>query len=126
METTKPIHARQSLYAFYFEVIKDIGLKYGYNIVLHGSMSRDLDLIAIPWQEKIGDKHEMLKEICELLDGSILTDDKRITFHGREIWIININRRITCKYDGMSVTFERNLDPQYYIDISIIPHQNKN
>ena len=45
----KPIHAKPSLFAFYFEVIKEIGLKYGYNIVLHGSMNRDLDLIAIPW-----------------------------------------------------------------------------
>lgn len=64
-ETTKPIHAKPSLYAFYFDVIKEIGLQYGYNIVLHGSMNRDLDLIAIPWQEQIGDKIEIQKpNIC--------------------------------------------------------------
>jgi hypothetical protein len=60
----KPIHARPSLYAFYFEIIKEIGLKYGYNIVLHGSMNRDCDLIAIPWQEVIGDKVQMLNEVA--------------------------------------------------------------
>lgn len=47
-ESIKPIHAKPSLFSFYFEIIKEIGLKHGYNIVLHGSMNRDLDLIAIP------------------------------------------------------------------------------
>lgn len=123
----KPIHAKPSLYAFYFEAIKEIGLKYGYNIVLHGSLNRDLDLIAIPWQEALGDKDGMIEEIASTIGGDILhesTEERskfRTTFHGREQWVININRRITTKYDGMSVVFENNLDPQYYIDISVIP-----
>ncbi len=124
----KPIHAKPSLYAFYFEVIKEIGKVYGYNIVLHGSMNRDLDLIAIPWEEVVGDKMEMLNKIAEAVGGFVLSEtedqrrDFRIKYHGRECWIININRRIVSKFDGLSVLFEKANDPQYYIDISIIPN----
>jgi hypothetical protein len=133
MSNNKPIHAKPSLYAFYYEVIKEIGLKYGYNIVIHGSMNRDLDLIAIPWQEIIGDKMLMLKEIAECIGGHIMEIDGsggntkerheafKKRFHGRESWMININRGITAKYDGMIPKFQEHNDPQYYIDISILP-----
>lgn len=123
----KPIHAKPSLYAFYFDVIKEIGLKYGYNIVLHGSMNRDLDLIAIPWSEAIGDKSSMLNEISEAIGGFILieSDSDRMAFrkkyHGRECWVININRTVKAKYGGMVTEFIEHEDPQYYIDISILP-----
>lgn len=123
----KPIQAKPSLYAFYFEVIKEIGLEFGYNIVLHGSMNRDLDLIAIPWQEVIGDKMEMIKKICEAIGGNILIESGedrelfRKKHHGRECWVVNINRTIKAKYDGMVTEFIEHEDPQYYIDISIIP-----
>lgn len=127
----KPIHAKPSLYAFYFDVIKEIGLEYGYNIVLHGSMNRDLDLIAIPWQEKIGDKMKMLDRIAEAIGGHILfeteEDRKRFRekFHGRQCYVININRTIKAKVQGMITEFEENVDPQYYIDLSILPHETK-
>jgi hypothetical protein len=126
-ENQKPIHARPSLYAFYFEGIKEIGLRYGYNIVLHGSMNRDLDLIAIPWVEEVGDKLEMLNEIAESIGGYILNEDKenrqlfRVKYHGRECWVININRSIKSKFSGLVTEFIDEGDPQYYIDISIMP-----
>lgn len=128
MENKKPVHAKPSLYAFYFEMLKEIAMQYGYNLVLHGSMNRDLDLIAIPWQEKIGDKSEMLNRFAETLGGFILHESEetrnnfRDTYHGRECWIININRTIKAKVQGMITEFEEYSDPQYYIDISILPY----
>lgn len=125
----KPIHARPSLYAFYFEQVKSIGLEYGYNIVLHGSMNRDLDLIAIPWGESIGDKTVMLNKIAEVLGGFVMQESEedrqkfRVKYHGRECWVININRTIKQKFDGFFSVIENFEDPQYYIDISILSHQ---
>ncbi len=127
MSEKKPTHAKPSLYAFYFELIKEIGESYGYNIVLHGSMNRDLDLIAIPWHEVIGDKMEMLTKICEAIGGFILNQDPenfqkfKDKHHGRESHIININRDIKSKFNGLVHEFVYHEDPQYYIDISIIP-----
>jgi hypothetical protein len=137
--TNKPIHAKPSLYAFYFEIIKEIGLKYGYNIVLHGSMNRDLDLIAIPWEENVGDKDQMIDEISNIIGGNILMSNKCVDNvdgdrfsqmpHGRINYIININRDFEMKFDGLTSKVKDYSDPQYYIDISILPtinEQNKN
>ena len=124
---TKPIHAKPSLYAFYFEVIKEIGIQYGYNIVLHGSMNRDLDLIAIPWQEEIGDKIKMIKMIADVVGGHVMEEedvDRMLfaeKFHGRERFVININRTIKSKVQGFITYFDHDVDPQYYIDISVMP-----
>lgn len=127
----KPIHAKPSLYAFYFEIIKEIGIKYGYNIVLHGSMNRDLDLIAIPWQEVIDNKDEMIDEISITIGGHVMMQNRSvddiigtrysITHHGRMQYIININRDFKMKLDGLIAKIQEYADTQYYIDISIMP-----
>lgn len=126
----KPIHAKPSLYAFYFEVLKEIAVKYGYNLVLHGSMNRDLDLIAIPWQKEIGAHGEMVNEFIEAMDGSLMLKNRRLendkvvgepyttTHHGRIQYVININRECQSRHrEGWK-------DPQYYLDISVIPVQS--
>lgn len=40
------------MYALFYHDLKRIALRFGYNLVLHGSMNRDLDIIAIPWVDK--------------------------------------------------------------------------
>lgn len=111
MESNKPIHVKPSLYAHYFFSLKEIALKYGYNLVLHGSMNRDLDLIAIPWVKEIGDLDEMINEFCDCLGGQLMVqsyEQKNCFPHGRMSYVININRG----KDG--------IDLQYYIDISVM------
>jgi hypothetical protein len=124
----KPIHAKPSLYAHYFFDLKEIALKYGYNLVLHGSLNRDLDLVAIPWQETIGSHDEMIEEFIACVGGDLMFangvdrshapdqkwDKYNVTHHGRMQYVINLNRE--CKKVG-----EEWKDPQYYIDISVIP-----
>jgi len=127
----KIIHAKPSLYSYYFEIIKEIGNKYGYNIVLHGSMNRDLDLIAIPWIDDVKDKEEMIDEIAKTIGGILLIQNRTIEnpngnrfgirSHGRMTYIININRDIEYKYDGIQSNIKEYSTPQYYIDISIMP-----
>lgn len=129
--TNKPIHAKPSLYAYYFETIKEIGLNYGYNVVLHGSMNRDLDLIAIPWVEKIGDTEEMVDKIVELIGGVLVIQNRSVDNlegtrygdapHNRRQYIININRDFKWKFHGHKSVLEEYNDAQYYIDLSIIP-----
>lgn len=114
----KPIHAKPSLYAFYFEELKSIAVKYGYNLVLHGSMNRDLDLIAIPWQNELGNALEMINEFADCLGGEIMTQTHEQIHcfpHGRLSYVINLNR--SGKWNNYQ-------DAQYYIDISLLPAFN--
>lgn len=130
---SKPIHAKPSLYAYYFYDLKEIAKKYGYNLVLHGSMNRDLDLILIPWDKKILDDpafiesewvEELVFEMAEHLGGHVLDHGHDIYTNdmglGRKGYVINLNRQRSydeSKPDGGKI----GLDPQYYIDISITP-----
>jgi hypothetical protein len=134
MSEKKPIHAKPSLYAFYFDIIKEIGLKYGYNIVLHGSMNRDLDLIAIPWVDVVGDVDKMIDEISLVIGGNVLLQNRSVNNlkgdryylmpHGRTVYVININRDFEQKHNGFKTEIKEYSDPMYYIDISVMPCVN--
>lgn len=118
--TNKPIHVKPSLYAFYYESLKIIAKDYGYNLVLHGSMNRDLDLIAIPWVDNTKDEFEMIQEFDKYLTGFCSSDKEHYMFGllpaGRRGYVINLNR---------GGEWNKHVDVQYYIDISVIPTQNK-
>lgn len=120
MTDVKPIHAKPSFYALMFEPLKEIALKYGYNLVLHGSLNRDLDLIAIPWQESLGSVEEMIAEFCEYVGGKISNDAQKDAPHGRKWYVINIYRGMYEKVPGFTERIYYP-DPQYYIDISVTP-----
>jgi hypothetical protein len=108
----KQLKVKPSLYAYYFEILKRIALTYGYNLVLHGSLDSDLDLIAIPWEEEIGSYRQMVANFCRVL--GIKKDDVHVVYtkkpHGRQCCIIDLNRTHWTGYDA-----------QYYIDLSIMP-----
>jgi hypothetical protein len=115
----KPTHVKPNFYTYCFEELKIIARRYGYNLVIHGSMNRDLDLIAIPWSEKLGVVESMIMEFSEYLGASImpLTEKQKYCFpHGRYSYILEMCRR---KFDnGVGVFGD---DREYYLDISIIP-----
>lgn len=103
-----------------FEPLKEIAFKYGYNLVLHGSLNRDMDLIAIPWQEILGSVDEMISEFCDFVGGELNDDCTATTFHGRKHYVIDIYRGGYKQGSGFSrLTYTK--DPETYIDISVTP-----
>lgn len=121
----KVIHVKPSLYAFHYYELKEIARNAGWNLVLHGSMNRDLDLILIPWAKEITKDHlQLIEEFMEVLGGH-LNDAGSTLNHGRLNYVINLNRGgYANDKDGKRIFVN---DPQYYIDISVIPlnYQNK-
>lgn len=120
----KPTHAKPSLYAYYFEALKDIAKEYGYNLVVHGSMNRDLDLIAIPWINEPKDEFEMIQALHRYLSDGISFNTPADYIcgtlpGGRTGYVINLYRGgYEEKANGETVFTP---DPQYYIDISVTP-----
>lgn len=60
------INNRDELQIFYLSVldkIKEAARECGYAIGVHGSLRRDLDLIAVPWVEDFKDKEILVREI---------------------------------------------------------------
>lgn len=111
----KPLHAKPGLYALYFEFLKEIAREHGYNLVLHGSMARDLDLIAIPWTDTPRPEQGMIQQFQEYLTGKLEEIPFTVLPGGRHSYVINLNRG---NKHGEWVRFE---DKEYYLDISVTP-----
>ena len=116
---SKPIKAKPGLYALFYENLKHIALEYGYNLVVHGSMQRDLDLIAIPWVDNPNPEFEMIQDFQMYLTGYKPTEpDYSVLPGGRHAYVITLNRG---NKEGEWVRF---YDEQYYLDISIVQLPN--
>jgi len=80
---------RPSVYGIYYGILREIASDYGYALTLHGSMTRDLDLVAIPWSEEVKPVEEMLKKFQEsvgFLDESPTFEDYELKPHGRRAY----------------------------------------
>lgn len=126
---TKPIHAKPQLYAYYFYALKDIAKEFGYNLVVHGSMNRDLDLVAIPWVDDPKPELEMIQALNKHMTGHITVEGHEKTIYlisnqpgGRRSYVIQLNRGgyRRNKEGDIADPIEFVEDPQYYIDISVI------
>lgn len=92
-------------YAWMIPVATRVARKFGYAIAVHGSMSRDLDLVAIPWVDTASDPLPMIEAIADMVDGRIIRDVKKSP-HGRMAWNI--------VFDGA----------WHFLDISVMPRQS--
>lgn len=122
MEETKPqkpLKAKPYFYACCLPTIQKIGRDLGYNIVIHGSMDRDMDLVAIPWTNSPSSHYRLISEI-DLYVRGIKYDEEcfergymfSILPGGRSSYVVNINR---------GGAYNNYTDEQWYIDISITP-----
>lgn len=123
--SSKPVQVKPGLYAIFYVYLKQIAEEYGYNLVLHGSMNRDLDLIAIPWTDTPRDEQDMIDDFHEYLTGkkAVRRPNGEIYYSvlpgNRHAYTIDLNRG---DKQGEWVRFE---DQEYYLDISVT-QLNKN
>ncbi len=116
----KPIQVKPGLYTIFYEHLKQIAQEYGYNLVVHGSLHRDLDLIAIPWIDTPRPEQDMIKDFQVYLTGMTeVIPNGQIHYTtlpgGRHAYVICLNRG---NKHGEWVRFE---DKEYYLDISVTP-----
>lgn len=92
-----------------WEKIRDLARELGYMIAMHGSLERDIDLIACPWVEDAKRPHDLALAICNEVNGFI---DKKtnptVKPHGRLAFAIN--------FVGMHT----------YLDLSVMPRIRRN
>ena len=107
--------APPALYAVMYPELVRIARAHGYALAIHGSMTRDFDLIAVPWTDQAGEPFPMVEEMKYAVRGVYLhhevdhivkdgkAEDKP---HGRRAWSIHLTEK-GC--DGP------------YIDLSVMP-----
>ena len=107
----KPGPRPAASYALLYPGLAGIARGLGYALTLHGSMNRDMDLVAIPWIEEAASAEELAAAICKAVDG--FTEwDTHPGFqkpHGRRCWLI--------WFKGIDIVLGGNA----YIDLSVMP-----
>lgn len=113
----KPIKVKPHFYAVCLDGMKKIGIEMGYNLLIHGSINRDMDLLAVPWINTPKTHLELLHSLCDYLGVEKYNSIEHYMYSrlegGRDSYVINLQR-------GMEVNGEY-FDAEYYIDISITP-----
>lgn len=112
----KPIEPKAAMFAWMIPHIQTIARTYGYAIGVHGTMNRDLDLIAVPWTEQAAPAEVLVEAVRDSVDGFIRNDpqhegnkyDLRTKSpekkpHGRLAWSIHFSGR------------------RFYLDLSVMP-----
>jgi len=99
------------VYTVLYIGMKKIAEKHGYALTLHGSMNRDLDLLAVPWVEDAEDPEVLVEELREKYDMRAEFDEPKYDKamdkpHGRKAYTIKLNG-------------------PYYVDLSVMPKTDK-
>lgn len=74
----------------------EIARRFGYALAIHGTMARDLDVVAVPWTEEAVSAEVLVDELAKEFAWVIRTDegDQRHMVgptekpHGRRAWLI--------------------------------------
>jgi hypothetical protein len=87
--------------------------RHGFAIAVHGSLSRDLDLVAVPWVERVDDKDQLARTLCGVVQGvtgsCLLHGEWSPKPHGRAA-------RTLLTYCG---------EQSFNIDLSVVPGSTK-
>lgn len=85
------------VYAQLLPVIRAAAKEMGYAIAVHGTMQRDLDLLAVPWVEDAKSPRELVEMVAMAVDGFVIGDvhdrgkvsqEPTVQPHGRLSWNI--------------------------------------
>lgn len=119
----KEIKTRKELLHKYIGIIPllaNVGKMHGYAFAFHGSMSRDLDIIAAPWTKKAVDPETLVMAIEKAL-----TDSS----HSRNHWKQESKRQTkpwgrksyAIFFANLAHDFEVEMHRHAYIDLSVMP-----
>lgn len=57
--------ARAVTYVAWYPLLVEVARKYGYALCVHGSVQRDMDLVAVPWTDEASDPLTLIKALKE-------------------------------------------------------------
>jgi hypothetical protein len=77
-------------YARYYSIIRCTAWSYGYAIGMHGSFTRDLDLIMFPWTDEARDPDHVVKVIVSRTDLREHLAGPGVKPHGRRVYTLHL------------------------------------
>jgi hypothetical protein len=77
-----------AFYGLYFVAMAKTARGLGYALGLHGSMQRDLDVIAVPWTEDAADADALVKALADAHGLRVSEDSPKVKPHGRRAYVL--------------------------------------
>lgn len=111
-ELETPLRRRSSLpicYVFLLPSIMEAARRCGYCIAIHGSLLRDFDLIAVPWNADSVNAETLVREVTQACGG--------LEFEKKEA---EAHKNPTVKPHGR-LAWNIILGGSYYLDLSVMP-----
>lgn len=78
----KPI-SRAVAYALLIPELMEAGREVGYAIAIHGSMARDLDIVAVPWTEEAVSAERLVMHLMAAVDGHLVNGSRKKAIDGK-------------------------------------------
>lgn len=100
--------ASAAVYAAFYPGLKKVAEEHGYALTIHGSLTRDFDLVAIPWTREATDAETVIEALNGRIGGYFKDSDPNPCFkpHGRRAYSIH--------FDGGP-----------YLDVSVMPRMRE-
>jgi hypothetical protein len=118
----KPIKAKPVFYACCYEPLKIIAREMGYNLLINGSLNRDMDLVAIAWSDEPKPMKEVIVSFDKYLRGICYAEESiesgykySVLPGGRHSFVIDLNR---------GGRWNQYLDEHWYVDVCFTPLPN--
>lgn len=99
-------NGRPVFYAVLYNDFRKVALECGYALALHGSMARDMDIIAVAWQEDALPVESLVKKISDCI--------------GETVWKDHHLNTAEAKPHGR-ISYTLSIMGEWFIDLSIIP-----
>lgn len=112
-------------YALLIPELMKAGREVGYAIAAHGSLVRDLDLIAVPWTEEAVSPERLIMHLTAAVDGRIRNGGKRVKKEGsdEEVWERTHGSEPTAKPHGRLAWAIHLGHNGLYVDVSVMPRR---
>ena len=102
------------IYTLLYPKMLKVAMRHGYTLAAHGSMSRDMDLIAVPWREEATSPKILAKKLAKCVDGHLAIHMNGKVFEKKP------HRRIGCVIHLPKVSGYAFSAAPLYLDLSIM------
>jgi len=78
-------------FAMIYMRLAEVAKECGYALALHGSMRRDLDVVAIPWTEDAVEAEELVRRLLAGSSACLRPNSAIVSKpHGRRCWMLHL------------------------------------
>jgi len=95
------VASRVTFYAALYPALREAAHGAGYALALHGSLAKDLDVVAVPWTTGAVPAEDLIRRLCEAAGGFAPSPPVDMP-HGRKAWTVHLGT--TGGYVDVSIT----------------------